>query len=218
MRIFSRREIWWPTRLGWLLIFGLAVAPLIFWGIKGEAILSATERLPPEILVVEGWIGREGLVAAKAEFERGGYQYIVTSGSESANDWDGRKWNYANGAGELLMQLGVPAQQVIKAPAQDSKSQRTFSMAVAVREALTARGLKPVNINIFTKAAHARRSRLVYAKVQPSGTRVGVISWISKEESVGPWWKSSDRALTLLRVDHRLDAEPSVAGCATYGS
>lgn len=198
-RFFQRRSIWWPTLSGWLLLTVIAVMPMVFWGIQGEAFLATTDRRPAEVLVVEGWIGHEGILAAKAEFDRGGYQFVVTSGSESASDWDGRRWNYANGAGDLLVEMGVPPERVIKAPAEDSKSQRTFSMAVAVRDALIGHGVRPANLNVFTKAAHARRSRLVYAKVLPSGTNVGVIAWSPREDLAGPWWKSSSRALTLLK-------------------
>ena len=199
IRVFSRREIWWPTCFGWLLAAVLAIAPLVFWGIEGEAILAVTDRLPADVLVVDGWIGRAGIVAAKAEFDRGGYRYLVTAGSESESDWDGRKWNCADGAGDLLLQLGVPSEKVIKAPAPDASSQRTFVMALAVRDKLIAHGLRPITINVFTKAAHARRSRLVYAKVQQPGTKIGVIAWIPQNERSGPWWKSSSRALTLLK-------------------
>lgn len=199
LTLFQRRSLWWPTLSGWLVILILLVVPMTFWGIWGEAFLATTDRLPAEVLVVEGWIGREGIVAAKAEFDQGGYHYVVTAGSDSASDWDGRKWNYANGAGELLIQLGIPAERVIKAPAHFTLSQRTFSMAVAVRDAMTERGLRPAKMNIFTKSAHARRSRLVYAKVQLPDTQVGVIAWTPEEDSTGPWWKSSNRALTLLK-------------------
>jgi hypothetical protein len=37
-------------------------------------------RLPAEILVVEGWIGRDGVRAPAAEFEQSGYQYVVATG------------------------------------------------------------------------------------------------------------------------------------------
>lgn len=199
IRFFERRPMWWPTRAGWILIFTVAVFPPSFWTIQGETFLAATNRVPADVLVVEGWIGHEGLVAAKTEFDQGGYRYVVTSGSDSASDWDGRKWNYAIGAGELLKQLGVPAERIIKAPAAENKRQRTFAMALAVREALATHAIHPSGINIFTKGAHARRSRLVYAKVESSETPVGVIAWLPWEESEGPWWGSSNRALTLLK-------------------
>ena len=44
------------------------------WFNYGELFLALTHRLPAEVLVVEGWIGREGVRAAVDEFERGSYQ------------------------------------------------------------------------------------------------------------------------------------------------
>jgi len=52
------------------ILFILVVA----WFTYGESYLEATHRLPADILVVEGWIGRKGIRAAVDEFERGGYR------------------------------------------------------------------------------------------------------------------------------------------------
>ena len=166
---------------------------------KGEQFLARTQRLPAEILIIEGWIGREGIEAAKVEFERGHYAYLVTGGGISKNDWDNRQWNYAEEAGKLLVNLGVPADKVIEAPAQDVKTQRTFTTAIAVRRTLANRGLKIDKANIFTIGAHARRSRLVFAKVFPYPAQIGVVSFSLSSYRPEPWWKSSERADTFIK-------------------
>ena len=199
LNLFKRRTIWWPTRWGWAglsAIFGIFAA---LWCLEAEPFLSQTERQPADILVVEGWIGIEGITAAKAEFEGGGYRFIVAAGGMSGNRWDRRQWSYATEAEELLLRLGLPRDQVILATPQDVQSHRTFASAVAVVRTLQSRGLQAKAINIFTLGAHARRSRLVYAKVQQPGTEVGVISWIPPGYYSGPWWRSSDRALELIK-------------------
>ena len=198
-RFFQRRTIWYPTPLAWLLLVVLVAAPLFFWWFNGEAFLSMTQRQPAEVLVVEGWIGRDGLTAAKTEFEQGGYRYVVTGGGISKNDWDHRRWNYAEVAGELMIRLGVPADRVIQAPAQDTQSGRTFVTALAVRQAIEAHGLHPTAVNVFTIGAHARRSRLVFAKALGPGIKVGVVAWVQPDHSLGPWWKSSERAEDLIK-------------------
>ena len=49
--------------------------------------------------MVEGWIGRDGVRAAAAEFEHGGYQYVVaTGGLSTARGWAEAGWSYAEGA------------------------------------------------------------------------------------------------------------------------
>lgn len=200
IRLLQRRQIPVPTRWGWACLLVLAGAPLGIWWIRGEAFLSLTERQPAEVLIVEGWIGIDGVTAAKAEFETGGYHYIVTAGGLTLNRWGRQRWNYANEAAELFVRLGIPEGKVIEAPAHDTEGNRTFEASLAVRETLEKRGLRVQNANVFTLGAHARRSRLVFAKVLSPGTSVGAIAWIPEDyRRAEPWWKSSERALDLLK-------------------
>jgi hypothetical protein len=156
-------------------------------------------RRPAEVLVVEGWIGRDGVQAAAREFEQGGYQYVVaTGGVTQSQGWEQPGWSYAEGAQHQLIRSGVPEVQIIVAPATDVERQRTFESAVAVWRALQAKGLHPKNVNVFTYGPHARRSRLVYARACQPKTNVGVISWVPPNYKIVSWWQSSDRAKDLL--------------------
>jgi hypothetical protein len=73
-RLVKRRTLWCPTLLGFFCLLFLAIIPLAWWFSFGESFLSSTTRVPAEILVVEGWIGRPGVRAAAAEFEQRGYR------------------------------------------------------------------------------------------------------------------------------------------------
>jgi uncharacterized SAM-binding protein YcdF (DUF218 family) len=199
LHLVRRRTIWWPTLLGWIALVALLASPLLFWWFQGETFFALTERQPADVLLVEGWIGREGLEASKAEFEHGGYRYLVTCGGLATNNWDRRQWNYAEEAGGLMIRLGVPADRVIEAPAPDTPGQRTYMSALAARQTLEARGLHPETVNVFTIGSHARRSRLIFAKALTSKIHVGVISWAPKSYFAGPWWKSSDRAEDMIK-------------------
>ena len=96
------------------------------------------------------------------------------------------------------MRSGVPEEKIIVAPSRDTERQRTYESAVAVFRALEARGIHPKTLNVFTLGPHARRSRLVFAKVLRPGTEVGVVDWIPSDDQTSPWWQSSDRAKDLL--------------------
>jgi uncharacterized SAM-binding protein YcdF (DUF218 family) len=191
--------IWFPTWLGWLCLGLFLAIPLLWWWIYGEAFLSMTERLPGEILVVEGWIGRDGVRAAGAEFEQHGYLYVVTTGGLTSGDgWEEPGWSFAEGAEHELIRDGVAKDRIIVAAARDVERNRTYESAVAVWRALRARGIEPKTINVFTLGPHARRSRLVFAKVYGPKTEVGVISWVPAGHQVLPWWRSSQRSREMI--------------------
>ena len=199
LQLLKRQTVWWPTSLGWVAIL-LAVTILLSWSfLAGEAFLSLTDRLPEaEVLVVEGWIGHDGVRAAAAEFHQHGYAYIATTGGPSLGRWENTHSTYAEMAGLELIESGVPPEQIIIAPCKQTESRRTFESAAAVLRALHAKNLKPDTINVFTYGPHARRSRLVFAKVFSNDAHVGVVAWQPPEDGSGPWWRSSRRAKQML--------------------
>jgi hypothetical protein len=197
--LVQRRTVRCPTVLGWLCLFGCVCAPFVFWWYDCESFLCRTQRLPAEVLVVEGWIGEQGIQAAAEEFKQGGYQYLVTTGGPTSDLWSPQQWNYAEMAQETLINAGIPKDKIIAAPSKTAESQRTFAAAAAAGRALQARGIRPKAINLFTLGAHARRSRLIFAKTFPPGTQVGVISWPPLARKTGPWWRSSERAEDIIK-------------------
>jgi hypothetical protein len=198
-RLVERRTVWFPTWLGTFLLFLLVAVPVAWWGVRGESVLSSTQRTRAEVLVVEGWIGSEGIRAAATEFNQGGYQYVVaTGGVASGKGWGQSGWSYAEGADHELVRSGVPEGKIIVAPSRGTESQRTYESALAVLQALEAKQIHPQALNVFTLGPHAKRSCLVFAKVLGSAMKVGVVSWVPADYRALPWWRSSDRAKDLL--------------------
>lgn len=197
--LFKKRLLPFPTLFGWVVLLTAIASPFGWLAFRGEPFFRLTERQPAECLIVEGWIGIDGVQAAKAEFEQGGYRYIVTSGGLTNNRWGRQQWNYAIEAGELLVHLGVPADRVVIAPAPDAENHRTFEAALVALQMLAKLGLHPQSANVFTFGVHARRSRLVFAKAMGSPTKVGVIAWAPAHFFDGHWWNSSERSLDLLK-------------------
>jgi uncharacterized SAM-binding protein YcdF (DUF218 family) len=198
LRLVRRRTVWFPTCLGSILIASLLLISVTWWFGSGESFLSLTQRLPAHVLVVEGWIGRPGIRAAVAEFGQRGYQYIVPTGGLTSGRWEDEPASYAEMAAGEMIRSGVPKERIIVATPKNTESHRTFESAVAVWRALQAAGIQPKTVNVFTFGPHARRSRLVFAKVDEPGTDVGVIGWIPPGYVAVPWWRSSERARDLL--------------------
>ena len=198
-RLFQRRTVIFPTFSGWIVLLILMASAFLLWWFQGESFLSGTRRLPAEVLVVEGWIGPQGIREAHREFERGGYQYIVASGGLSGERWNERRWSYAAEAAKVLLSCGIPPDRIVVATPPVTEGQRTFEEAEAAWRALRARSIHPKALNVFTMGAHARRSRLVFAKVFGPGTDVGVIAWIPHDYEPGAWWHSSERASDFVK-------------------
>jgi hypothetical protein len=192
---FKRKTVWWPTLWGWLLLLALVVAPPILFLWKGEPFLAVTHRQPPDILVLEGWIGREGVKAAAREFQDGGYRYVVTNGGYTS-EGAGQMWNFAEVSGRHLVQLGIPQDRVLIAKSGPGEDHRTLNSAWAVRRTLEENSINPTSINLFTRGVHARRSGLVNSKVQT--IPVGTIAWVPASYTKKPWWTSSGRAKDFL--------------------
>jgi hypothetical protein len=189
------------VKLSRILVYPLSIAALLGAGawlcISGESFFSLTRRVPPEVLVVEGWIGDGGVRAAAAEFARGDYKYVVVTGGQTDDRHSSS--NYAEIAGQELIRSGIPEDKLIVAPTAEIEHVRTFKSAVAAWHALQNRGIHSKDINVLTLGPHARRSRLVYAKVFAPVTQVGVIAWAPADYQTTSWWQLRSRARCFLR-------------------
>ena len=195
VRLFRERTVWCPTWLGWLCLLPLLGALPVWWLWSGEAFLSLTAPQAAELLVVEGWIGRAGMTAAKAEFESGCYRWvIVTGGHPGEGGWMEERRSFAEMAAQELVRLGIPCERVIIASNGEADARRTYRSAVAAREVLAALKIEPRTVNVLTQGTHSRRSRLVFSKVLGPHVQVGVISWNPPRSMEGRWWQSSERA------------------------
>ena len=198
LRLFRHCTILCPTWVGSFCIAAILLVLVAAWIKYGESYLALTHRLPADILVADGWIGRKGLRAAVDEFERGGYRYIVASGGLTSGRWEDKPSSYAEMAAGEMIRLGVPKERIVVATSENTESHRTFESAVAVWRALRDAGIEPKALNLFTLGPHARRSALVFDKVNPHGVKIGVIGWLPPEYKTEAWWRSSERSRELL--------------------
>jgi hypothetical protein len=198
LRLVRRCTVWFPTWFGAFLIASLLFIAAAWWFFCGESFLSLTKRLPADVLVVEGWIGRPGIHAAVAEFWQRGYKYIVATGGLTSGHWGDVQSSYAEMAAGEMIRLGVPKEKIVIATSEYTESHRTFESAVAVWRTLRDAGIKSKALNVFTLGPHARRSALVFAKVNSPDVKIGVIGWLPPEYKTEPWWRSSERSRALL--------------------
>lgn len=198
LRLLRRCTILCPTWTGSLCIFSILFIVAAAWINYGETYLAVTNRARADILVVEGWIGRNGIRAAVDEFERGHYRYIVATGGFTSGRWIDKSASYAEMAAKEMIRLDIPKERIVVATSQNTESHRTFASAISVRRMLGDAGIKAESLNVFTLGPHARRSALVFAKVNSHGPQIGVIGWVPPDYKTEAWWNSSDRSRELL--------------------
>jgi hypothetical protein len=188
--LFRRREIWLPTRRGFLLLFLLvasAAATLLFGVYPFLA-----QQAPREAgaLVVEGWLDDEVLGQVIQEYRSHRYSLLYSTGQPVDPRSLIREYGtYANYGASRLHDLGLP--NAIPVPSPATARDRTFSSAVALREWLRAHGGAPREITVLTSGPHARRSRLLFQKAFGDAATVGVISLAPREYDRRRWWRSS---------------------------
>lgn len=199
--LLRRKQIWWPTLAGWLLLcVALLASGYVFWRhIYG--FLAPTEPAPgARLLVVEGWMPRAELDQAIAIFRAGHYERVVTTGGPIDEWWASAPQNssFADMAARYLRTHGLADVDVQAAPAPPSAQDRTFLNAVKLREWIDRQHLDVKALDVVSAGPHARRSRMMYRMALGPKVDVGIIAAHSSEFNEGNWWKSSAGAKAVL--------------------
>jgi len=198
--LVRRRQVPVPTRWGWLLLVLLGAA-LFAIGVRGvHPYLAPRRPVGAKLLVVEGWIGPDGLAQAAQTFWSQGYERVLTSGGP-ITQWGELLGfgSYAELAADHLVRNGLPAGAVIAVPAPASAQERTFLSAVEVRDWLQGAGLATEEIDVFSSGCHARRSWLLYRMAFGTDVRVGILAARPVEYDPEHWWRTSVGAKDVLQ-------------------
>lgn len=196
--LVRRRSVWLPTLWGWLVLVLVAAVTLVLAVRALYPFLAVNEPVGARVLIIEGWLGPEGLDQALVAFRKGNYERAVTTGLP-LDEWP-RGAGYATAAeraADYLKARGLAESIVTAVPSQFSAQDRTFLSAVAVREWARRSGLELRAIDVFSQGAHARRSRLVYEKAFGPDVKVGVLA--ARYADIGDdWWRTADGTREML--------------------
>jgi len=191
--LVRRREVWTLSRRGWIVaslgIFGLFA--LLLLGV--HPFLAVTQRVEPDVLVIEGWIPDYALLAGWDEFRRNHYSTLLTVGGpfRSGVNLDPDD-DYADFAAYKLRKMvgkGIP---VIPVPCPLEKRDRTYTCALTIKAWLARHDPTARNVTVVTLGPHARRSRLLYQKAFGPGAEVGVIAFQDQDYDARHWWRYSE--------------------------
>jgi len=156
--------------------------------------LSPSNPVPAEVLVVEYWLPDYALQGAVAEFKRGHYKYVMTSGTEFPRGW-GSSSLYKTGAdlaAATLAAMGLETNCIVVLSPSQAVRDRTYSRAVAIAEWLEATNPMARAVNLYSLGPHARRSRLLYQKALGKKVKVGVFAHPPDSYDPNRWWSASN--------------------------
>lgn len=179
---------------GWLLVTSVGLAATCVIVLNVHPFLAVTDRMNTNILVVEGWIHKYGIHAAREEFNNGSYERVfVTGGPVEGNGGYVNDYQTSASVGaELLKTVGVPVESLQMVPSHVIGRDRTYGAAVALRDWFRDHHIAVRNINVLTEDCHARRTRLFYGKAFGKGISIGIIAVPNPDYDAKHWWRYSD--------------------------
>jgi len=186
LNLVKRKELWVPTCWGWVLIVFTAFVMAAGYMRNIHSFLSLSEPVQAQILAVEEWIPVPALESAASEFKGHGYIRLVVLGDE-------KRWVVP-----ILKEAGVDERRIVKVPSRPVLKDRTFALAVALRDWLLASGMSGKAINVYTLGAHARRSAQLFRKALGPDFTVGIISCPDPYYDPNQWWESTEGFKTVI--------------------
>lgn len=197
--LLTRREITVPSLKGWALFILLAAPPLCFAFRGLQSFLAVNAPLRGQALVVEGWIPDYAQREALAIFRAHGYhRLIVTGGPLPPGTPFASFGTYAALAAATLLRMGLGPDSLSVVPSPLTARDRTYTEALSLREWMRTAGFAPEALDLVSFAAHARRSRLLYARALRGVARVGVYAPADIGYDGHAWWKTSNGVRSVV--------------------
>ncbi len=165
-----------------------------------NSFLTKNDPVATDVLIVEGWLPDYAIAAAIVEFQNGKYKTLITVGAPLPRGFYLSEYKtFAELAGATAIALGFnPAQlQVVSTTA--TPEGRTQNGAMAIEQHFANSDALPIqSMNVFTLGPHARRTQLVFRKVFPAPTQVGIIGTTILAYDERNWWRSSEGVRTVV--------------------
>ena len=199
MHLIHRQEIWVLTVEGWIVLLASVAALMLFLLTHIYSFLAFNRPIKADVLVIEGWMKESAIKEAIAEFEKGGYQKLITVGPPISEEYYLVRYNnFAERAAAVLIALGFDPNKLVAVPTSDVIRNRTYSFAVALRERIMDSDLEVESINLYTFDVHSRRSWLIFKRVFAPEIEIGTIVLEPLNYEPKSWWTSSAGVKTII--------------------
>ena len=192
MKLFKRREVLFPTLVGWIVMFAASAGVVMGVILKIYPFLAVTNPILEGDLVVEGWLPDDALESAVYEFKKGLYRkvYVIGTPIELGGHLSSYK-TYAELGAATLRSMGMPAELVQAIPGPKVTKDRTYASVIALTDWQRANGIAPTRYHIISLGPHARRTRLLFEKAIGDGSEVGITAVRDDAYDPDRWWSSS---------------------------
>lgn len=199
MYLIHQQEVWMPTIQGWLVSLGFVTGLITLFVMNIYSFLAVNLPINADVLVLEGWMQDSDLEIVITEFERGGYQKLMTIGPPlSEGHYLSQYKNFAELAAATLLTLGFDSDKIIAVQTPNVHINRTNTSAVALREWIANSALKVESINIYTFDVHSRRNWQSFKQTLAPDINVGVIVLEPRCYNAQEWWMSSAGVKAIL--------------------
>ncbi|MEN7972210.1 MAG: ElyC/SanA/YdcF family protein [Verrucomicrobiota bacterium] len=188
---YTGRKLTWRGRLLMLLV----VVSAVIGSIAGLYPFLAPEKPPHQgLLVIEGWIHDFALDEAVAIYRTGNYSKIICTGVPiETGSYIQQYKSYPEMTTARLRKLGIPENQIITTIADETKKDRTYAAAVALREAFMAYNLEEkTNLHLITTGPHGRRSRMLFQKALGKNFNIGITCLEPSSYDTERWYTCSE--------------------------
>ena len=184
---------WGLTFKGWLFMVVALIAIALFVVLNIHSFLAPVAPIKAEALVIEGWIGDEGIKGAIAEFQQQDYQILITVGTPLPRGaYLSEYQNFAQLSAATAIKLGFNPDKIVIISIPPAKRDRTLASAIEVKKWFAENYRQVKAINLYSKNVHSRRSWLLYKRVLNPDIRVGILSQPPIDYEANSWWTSSE--------------------------
>jgi uncharacterized SAM-binding protein YcdF (DUF218 family) len=197
--LLRRRQCLVPTLRGGLVLVLLLGAVALVGMLGIGPFLAVTDSAPGGVMVVEGWVPDYIVKAAIAEFKQNHYDKLYVTGIPLLQGAPLSEYkNYAQLGAATLVKLGMSTNDVQAVPTGRTRRDRTYAMALSLKQWLREHGMAVTKVNLITSGPHARRSRLMFEKALGKGVTVGVIAVPAEDYDERHWWHYSQGVRAII--------------------
>lgn len=199
LALFQRREIWLPTRRGWVLILLPGAGLGFLWVRQVHPFLAVTDPVAGGVLIGEGWMPEYAFGKVVEEFKRHQYDKLyVTGGPAEFGAASSGQSTYAEVGAAIARSKRLPPDVVQAVPAPMADKDRTYTSALAFRTWLHDHGVTPRSYRVISFGPHARRARLLFEKALGEKAVVGITAIDVPSYDPNRWWNTSAGARIVI--------------------